>query len=71
MRQRCVGVKHDGDRIETVTIRTNGHVTEYDVDGVLSTLALQDLIRASTPRLLRPCARPQRSCATATSASSP
>ena len=49
MRQRCVWVRHAGDRIESVTIRTNGHVTEYDVDGVLSTLALQDLIRALDP----------------------
>ena len=49
LRQRCVTVRHEGDTVESVVIQTNGDQTEYAVDGVLSTIALQDLIRSLDP----------------------
>ena len=50
---RVVELGHSEGRIENVVVRTNNHETEHAVDGVVSTLALQDLVR-----MLRPAAPP-------------
>lgn len=49
LRQRVVTVRHEGDRVTSVVVRSNGDEHEYAVDGVLSTIALQDLIRCLDP----------------------
>jgi len=47
--QPCLAVTHDGGRVERVTIKTNGDTTEYAVDGVISTMALSDLVECLDP----------------------
>jgi protoporphyrinogen oxidase len=49
LNHRVVQIGHDAGRAESVLVRTNGHETEYGVDGALSTLALQDLVRTLDP----------------------
>jgi protoporphyrinogen oxidase len=49
LNHRVVQVRHRDNRVESVTVRRNGDVTEHVVDGVLSTLSLQDLIRTMEP----------------------
>jgi protoporphyrinogen oxidase len=49
LNHRVEQVQHRDNRVESVTVRTNGDVTEHVVDGVLSTLSLQDLIRTMEP----------------------
>jgi protoporphyrinogen oxidase len=49
LKHRVVQIGHEAGRAETVVVRTNGDETEYAVDGVLSTLALQDLVRMLDP----------------------
>ena len=48
-RTRCVGLRHDGERIQRVMARSNGDRWEYDVEGVVNTLALSDLVQALEP----------------------
>jgi protoporphyrinogen oxidase len=49
LKQRCVAVQHEANRVSSVTIRTNGHVTEYPVDSVVSSIALSDLVKSLEP----------------------
>jgi protoporphyrinogen oxidase len=49
LKQRCVSVRHEANRVTGVTIRTNGHVTEYPVDSVVSSIALSDLVKSLDP----------------------
>ena len=49
LQQRCVSVLHDEHHVTGVVIRTNGHVTEYPVDSVVSSIALSDLVRSLDP----------------------
>ena len=49
LNQRCVSIKHDGGRVESIVIRTNGSGHELPVDSVLSTIALRDLVFALDP----------------------
>jgi protoporphyrinogen oxidase len=49
LKQRCVAVRHDANRVTSVTIQTNGHVTEFPVDSVVSSIALSDLVKCLEP----------------------
>jgi protoporphyrinogen oxidase/predicted dehydrogenase len=42
--QRCVAVNHDGQRVDSIVLRSNGDVIEHEVDSVVSSIALRDLI---------------------------
>jgi protoporphyrinogen oxidase len=46
---RCVALKHDGSTITSVVVRTNGHVEEHTVDGVVSSIPLSELVRSMSP----------------------
>jgi protoporphyrinogen oxidase len=49
LKNRCVAVRHDGKRVTGVGVQTNSHVTEYAVDGLVSSIALSDLVRSLDP----------------------
>jgi protoporphyrinogen oxidase len=49
LKQRCESVLHQDGHATGVVIRTNGHVTEYPVDGVVSSIALSDLVMSLDP----------------------
>jgi protoporphyrinogen oxidase len=49
LHSRCVGIRHDSGRITSVAIDRDGRESEHQVDGLVSTLALPDLIRALDP----------------------
>jgi protoporphyrinogen oxidase len=49
LNHRCVSVKHSDNRIRSVALRRNGHVFEHEVDSVISTIALKDLILSLDP----------------------
>jgi protoporphyrinogen oxidase len=49
LKRRCVSVQRDGNRVTGIGIESDGAVSEHSVDGVISTLALPDLIGALDP----------------------
>jgi protoporphyrinogen oxidase len=49
LNRRVVGINHSGGRVESVVVRTNGHVEEHPVDAVLSSIALPELIECLDP----------------------
>jgi protoporphyrinogen oxidase len=49
LNQRCVALFHSGGRVERMAVRTNGTATDYNVDGVLSSLPLSELVRSLEP----------------------
>ena len=49
LNRRVVGINHSGGRVESVAVRTNGHVEEHPVDAVLSSIALPELIACLDP----------------------
>jgi protoporphyrinogen oxidase/predicted dehydrogenase len=49
LKQRCISVKHANNHVESVVIQSNGDIDEYDVDSVVSTIALNDLILGLDP----------------------
>ena len=49
LNRRVVLINHSGGRAESVVVRNNGHTEEHAVDGVLSTIALPELIRCLDP----------------------
>jgi protoporphyrinogen oxidase len=48
-KRRCVSIRRDGNRVTAIGIASEREVTEHAVDGVISTLALPDLISALDP----------------------
>jgi protoporphyrinogen oxidase len=44
VKQRCVSIRHADDRVQSVVIRENGTIEEHDVDSVVSSIALKDLV---------------------------
>ena len=44
MHTRCESLRHKDGHVESVTVRTNGTVTEHPVDSVISTLPLNELV---------------------------
>ena len=49
LNHRCVAVRHDGERVESVVLRTNGTETEVPVDAVLSSIPLGELVLSLDP----------------------
>lgn len=49
LNRSCVSVKHENAAVTGITIDTEGRLTDHDVDGLISTLALTDLIEAMDP----------------------
>jgi protoporphyrinogen oxidase len=49
LNHRCVAIGHHGGRVESVVAQTNGTLREWDVEGVLSSIALPDLIESLDP----------------------
>ena len=49
LNQRCVSVKHGNNRVNGIVTRQNGDVYEHDVDSIVSTLALNDLVLSLDP----------------------
>jgi protoporphyrinogen oxidase/predicted dehydrogenase len=47
--ERCVAVRHSGNRVHSVVTRQNGDSFEYGVDSVISSLALKDLVLSLDP----------------------
>jgi protoporphyrinogen oxidase len=49
LKRRCITVRREGDRVTGVELASEGAVSSHAVDGVISTLALPDLIEALDP----------------------
>jgi protoporphyrinogen oxidase len=49
LNERCVSVRHADNKIQSVVTRQNGDTNEYEVDSVISSLALKDLVLALDP----------------------
>jgi predicted dehydrogenase/protoporphyrinogen oxidase len=49
LNHRCVALKHAEDRVQSIVLRQNGDVFEYDVDSVISSIALSDLVLGLDP----------------------
>src|SRR5205807_3060546 len=49
LKQRVTRIGHSDGRVTDITVRSNGDQYEYDVDGVLSSIALSDLIFSLDP----------------------
>jgi protoporphyrinogen oxidase len=45
----CTAVRHADGRVQTIVVRTNGHVVEQPVDSVVSTIPLSELILSLDP----------------------
>jgi protoporphyrinogen oxidase len=50
LNHRCVAVRHDGIRATSVVTRSNGTFEEHQVDGVLSSIPLSELVQILEPR---------------------
>jgi protoporphyrinogen oxidase/predicted dehydrogenase len=49
LNRRCVSVKHSDGQVHGIVTRQNGDVFEHEVDSVISTLALNDLVLSLDP----------------------
>jgi protoporphyrinogen oxidase len=49
LNHRCAGIRHDGGRVESVVVQSNGNTVEHAVDAVLSSLPLKALIAFLDP----------------------
>src|SRR5262245_5887254 len=49
VKQRCVSVRHADDRVYGIVVRQNGSTYEHDVDSVVSSIALKDLVLSMDP----------------------
>ncbi len=49
MQRRCVGIRHDSGRATGIVVENEGSREEYEVDAVVSTMALPELIEALDP----------------------
>jgi protoporphyrinogen oxidase len=49
MNQRCVSIKHSDGVVDAIVTRQNGDVFEHQVDSIISTLALNDLVLGFDP----------------------
>ena len=46
---RCIAVRHRDSRVGSVVVASNGHETEYPVDGVVSSIPLGELVLSLDP----------------------
>jgi protoporphyrinogen oxidase len=49
LNHRCVGIGHSGGRVESIAIETDGTGGEHEVDAVLNSIPLPDLVEALDP----------------------
>lgn len=49
LNHRCVGIGHRNGRVESIALRTNGTQTEVEVDALLSSIPLSELVRILDP----------------------
>jgi protoporphyrinogen oxidase len=49
LNNRCVAVRHEAGRVESVSVRTNGNVSEHPVDAVLNSIPLSELVLSLEP----------------------
>ena len=50
LNHRCTSIKHDGEgRVESIVLETNGHATELQVEAVLSSIPLVELVLSLDP----------------------
>ena len=49
LNQRCLSISHADRRVERVVVKTNGSAIEYAVDGVVSSIALGELVESLDP----------------------
>jgi protoporphyrinogen oxidase/predicted dehydrogenase len=49
LNRRCVSVRHSDNRVHGIVTRQNGDVYEHEVDSLISTLALNDLVLSLDP----------------------
>jgi protoporphyrinogen oxidase len=49
LKQECISIGHIEGRVQSVVVRSNGDTYEHDVDAVISSLALNDLVQALDP----------------------
>ena len=49
LKHRCTSIKHEHGKIESIVLRSNGDIIEQRVDGLISTLALRDLVESFDP----------------------
>jgi protoporphyrinogen oxidase/predicted dehydrogenase len=49
LKQSSVAVRHDGQRVHSVVVATNGDLDEYEVDAVISSIPLSTLVLSMEP----------------------
>lgn len=49
LNHRCVAIKHRDDHVESIVVRSNSHVTEHPVEGVVSSIPLSELVFSLDP----------------------
>jgi len=49
LKQRCVALRHAGGRVESIALRSNGFFYEHEVDAVVSSIPLSDLVLSLDP----------------------
>jgi protoporphyrinogen oxidase/predicted dehydrogenase len=49
LKQECTSIVHADGHVQSIVVRSNGDMYEHDVDAVISSLALSDLVRALDP----------------------
>jgi protoporphyrinogen oxidase len=49
LKQRCISVKHSGGRAHRIVVQQNGDAYEHDVDSIVSSIPLQELILSLDP----------------------
>jgi protoporphyrinogen oxidase len=49
LRQRCEGIQHSKNRVNSIVVRQNGGTTEHPVDSLVSSIPLSELIRNLDP----------------------
>ena len=49
LKQRCVSVRHSDGVVRSIVLRQNGDLFEHDVDSVISSIALRDLVLSLDP----------------------
>ncbi len=49
LNHRCVAIRHDDQHVESIIVRTNGHITEHPVENVISSIPLSQLVFSLEP----------------------
>jgi protoporphyrinogen oxidase/predicted dehydrogenase len=49
LKERCVAVRHEGGRVQSIVVRSNGDTHEHEVTGLLSSIPLNELVLSLDP----------------------